>query len=80
MDLNMPRMNGLDATRALAVGSPGTAALVLAMFDNDESLFTAMRAGARGYLLKGVQAVYYGTQLRPASNAKAKSALGLTLE
>jgi DNA-binding NarL/FixJ family response regulator len=53
MDLNMPGMNGIDATRALAQTAPDVAVLVLTMFDNDESLFTAMRAGARGYLVKG---------------------------
>ena len=53
MDLHMPGGGGIDATRQLAARSPGTAVLVLTMFDNDESLFTAMRAGARGYLVKG---------------------------
>jgi DNA-binding NarL/FixJ family response regulator len=53
MDLNMPQLSGIDATRELSVRAPRTAVLVLTMFDNDESLFTAMRAGARGYLVKG---------------------------
>jgi DNA-binding NarL/FixJ family response regulator len=55
MDLHMPGGSGIDATRELAARSPGTAVLVLTMFDNDESLFTAMRAGARGYLVKGAE-------------------------
>ncbi len=55
MDLNMPGMNGIDATRQLADVAPHIAVLVLTMFDNDESLFTAMRAGARGYLVKGAE-------------------------
>jgi DNA-binding NarL/FixJ family response regulator len=55
MDLNMPGMNGIDATRELAEIAPRIAVLVLTMFDNDESLFTAMRAGARGYLVKGAE-------------------------
>ncbi|HTJ37741.1 MAG TPA: response regulator transcription factor [Dactylosporangium sp.] len=55
MDLNMPGMNGIDATRELAATAPHIAVLVLTMFDNDESLFTAMRAGARGYLVKGAE-------------------------
>jgi DNA-binding NarL/FixJ family response regulator len=55
MDLNMPGMNGIDATRELADVAPRIAVLVLTMFDNDESLFTAMRAGARGYLVKGAE-------------------------
>jgi DNA-binding NarL/FixJ family response regulator len=53
MDLHMPKTGGLQATRELAAAAPEVAILVLSMFDNDESLFTAMRAGARGYLVKG---------------------------
>jgi DNA-binding NarL/FixJ family response regulator len=53
MDLNMPGLNGIDATRAILRANPGTGILVLTMFDDDESVFAAMRAGARGYLLKG---------------------------
>jgi DNA-binding NarL/FixJ family response regulator len=53
MDLNMPGLNGIDATRAILRTNPGTGVLVLTMFDDDESVFAAMRAGARGYLLKG---------------------------
>ena len=48
-------MNGLDATRALAAAAPQTAVLVLTMLDSDESLFSAMRAGARGYVVKGAE-------------------------
>ena len=53
MDLHMPDTNGIDATREIRRTAPDVAVLVLTMFDNDESLFTAMRAGARGYLVKG---------------------------
>jgi DNA-binding NarL/FixJ family response regulator len=53
MDLHMPGLSGIDATREIRRTAPGVAVLVLTMFDNDESLFTAMRAGARGYLVKG---------------------------
>jgi DNA-binding NarL/FixJ family response regulator len=53
MDLQMPGTSGLDAIRELATSAPRIAVVVLTMFDNDESLFTAMRAGARGYLVKG---------------------------
>ena len=53
MDLHMPGGGGIEAIRQLGTRSPETAVLVLTMFDNDESLFTAMRAGARGYLVKG---------------------------
>lgn len=53
MDLHMPDVNGIDATRQIAHTSPHIAILVLTMVDDDESLFAAMQAGARGYLLKG---------------------------
>ncbi len=52
MDLNMPELNGIEATRRILQTSPHIAILVITMFDND-SVFDAMRAGARGYLLKG---------------------------
>jgi DNA-binding NarL/FixJ family response regulator len=52
MDLSMPRRNGIDATRAIVADGSATAVLILTMFADDESIFAAMRAGARGYLLK----------------------------
>lgn len=52
MDLKMPGMNGIDATRRIHESHPGTGVLVITMFDDDDSVFAAMRAGARGYLLK----------------------------
>lgn len=52
MDLAMPRMDGIEATRRLAVEHPSTAVLVLTMSDDDASVLAALRAGARGYLLK----------------------------
>jgi DNA-binding NarL/FixJ family response regulator len=53
MDLNLPGQRGIDATRQIVAASPHIAVLVLTMFDDDDSVFAAMRAGARGYLLKG---------------------------
>ena len=55
MDIQLPGRNGIEATRAICSATPGTAVLVLTMFDNDESVFGAMQAGARGYLLKDAQ-------------------------
>lgn len=52
MDIKMPGLNGIEATRAILHTSPHIAVLVVTMFDDDESVFAAMRAGARGYLLK----------------------------
>ena len=53
MDLNMPEMGGIEATRRITHGSPGVAILVLTMLADDDSVFAALRVGARGYLLKG---------------------------
>ncbi len=53
MDLQMPIVNGIDATRQIVHTSPHIAVLVVTMYDDDQNVFAAMRAGARGYLLKG---------------------------
>jgi DNA-binding NarL/FixJ family response regulator len=53
MDLNMPELDGVAATGQILQANPRVAVLVLTMFDDDDSVFAAMRAGARGYLLKG---------------------------
>jgi DNA-binding NarL/FixJ family response regulator len=53
MDVNMPGMNGIDATRQVVADDPQAGVLVLTMLEDDESVFQAMRAGARGYVLKG---------------------------
>jgi len=53
MDVRMPGMNGIDATRAISASGSTVAIVVLTMFDDDESVYSAMSAGARGYLVKG---------------------------
>jgi DNA-binding NarL/FixJ family response regulator len=53
MDIQMPGLNGIDATREIVARSPHVGVLILTMFEDDDSVFAAMRAGARGYLLKG---------------------------
>jgi DNA-binding NarL/FixJ family response regulator len=55
LDLQMPGTDGFTALRELARAVPSTAVCVLTMFDDDDSLFAAMRAGAQGYLLKGAE-------------------------
>jgi DNA-binding NarL/FixJ family response regulator len=53
MDLQMPDLNGIEATRRIVRDSPHIRVLVVTMFEDDGSVLAAMRAGARGYLLKG---------------------------
>jgi DNA-binding NarL/FixJ family response regulator len=53
MDVQMPERNGIEATREIVAQSPHVGVLMLTMFEDDDSVFAAMRAGARGYLLKG---------------------------
>jgi DNA-binding NarL/FixJ family response regulator len=53
MDINMPSGTGIDATREVTRAAPNVAVLMLTMFDDDESVFAAIRAGALGYVLKG---------------------------
>jgi len=55
LDLQMPDLDGFAATRELARSAPEVAVLVLTMFEDDDSVFAAMRAGARGYLVKGAE-------------------------
>jgi DNA-binding NarL/FixJ family response regulator len=53
MDIRMPGVNGIEATRRILEHRPEVRVLVLTMFEDDASVFDAIRAGARGYLLKG---------------------------
>jgi DNA-binding NarL/FixJ family response regulator len=53
MDLSMPGLGGVEATRRIVADAPATAVLVVTMLDDDEAVFAAMRAGARGYVVKG---------------------------
>jgi DNA-binding NarL/FixJ family response regulator len=55
MDLHMPGLGGIDATRTIARRHPQVGVIVLTMLDDDDSVFAAVRAGARGYVLKDAE-------------------------
>ena len=53
MDINMPDLNGIEASRQILATQPGIGIIMVTMLEDDASVFAAMRAGARGYVLKG---------------------------
>ena len=53
LDINLPDLSGVEVARTIRARAPGVGLLMLTMLSDDESLFAAVRAGARGYLLKG---------------------------
>jgi DNA-binding NarL/FixJ family response regulator len=77
MDLHMPGMDGIEATRCIVTGHPHTAVVVLTMFDDDDSVFAALRAGARGYLLKGASHEQIRRAVHAAADGEAIFGAGL---
>lgn len=71
MDLNMPGMSGIEATRATVSSAPHIGVVVLTMFDDDDSVFAALQAGARGYLLKGASKVEIHQAIRTVAAGQA---------
>ena len=77
MDLQLPELNGIEATRGVVADSPHTAVVVLTMFDDDDSVFAALRAGARGYLLKGADHEEIRRAVRAAADGEAIFGAGI---
>ncbi|MBI2918836.1 MAG: response regulator transcription factor [Chloroflexi bacterium] len=71
MDINLPGMNGIEATRRITQSQPNVAVVMLTMFEDDDSVFAAMRAGARGYLLKGADQAEILRAVRAAASGEA---------
>lgn len=71
MDLKMPALNGIEATRRVRARCPGTAVLVLTMYDDDAMVFEAVAAGASGYLLKGADGRDIVTAIMAAAAGQA---------
>lgn len=71
MDIQMPGINGINATRQIVRSSPHIAVLMITMFDDDNSVFSAMRAGARGYVLKGAKQDEIQRAIRAVNNGEA---------
>ena len=71
MDIQMPGINGIEATRQILSASPHTSILILTMFEDDDLVFAAMRAGARGYLLQGADQTEIVRALQAVSSGEA---------
>jgi DNA-binding NarL/FixJ family response regulator len=71
MDINMPGLNGIDATRGILDASEDINVLVMTMHDDDDAVFAAIRAGARGYQLKGAAQDETLRAIRSVANGEA---------
>jgi len=71
MDIKMPGINGIEATRQIVAASPHISILMVTMLEDDESVFAAMRAGARGYVLKGANQAEILRAIRAVASREA---------
>jgi DNA-binding NarL/FixJ family response regulator len=77
MDINLPGTSGVEATRQVSQIAPATAVLVISMVDDDDSVFAALAAGARGYVLKGASAAEITAALRTVAAGGAVFGAGI---
>ena len=77
MDINLPGASGVEATRRASQIAPATAVLVISMVDDDDSVFAALAAGARGYVLKGSSAAEITAALRTVAAGGAVFGAGI---
>ncbi|MCI4062067.1 response regulator transcription factor [Micromonospora sp. R77] len=70
MDLHLGGRSGVEATREIVAGHPGIGVLVVTMLDDDDWVFAALRAGARGYLLKGAAPAEVERAVRAVANGE----------
>ena len=78
MDVQMPELGGIEATGRIVARAPGTAVLVLTMYEEDDTVFAAVRAGAVGYLLKGADGAHIVAAVRAAAAGQAVFGSSLT--
>lgn len=71
MDIQMPDMNGVEATQKILQEHPEMGIIILTMLEDDDSLFSALRAGARGYVLKGADKAEMVKSIRAVANGEA---------
>lgn len=71
MDINMPEMNGIEATQQVLATKPTTGIVMLTMLEDNDSLFAAMCAGARGYILKGADKAEVLKTIRAVAEGEA---------
>lgn len=77
MDINMPGINGIDAARTIRNATPSTGVIMVTMLEDDASLFAAMRAGARGYVLKGAHHEELLQTIRTVANGQVLFGAGI---
>lgn len=77
MDIHMPKMNGLDATRLIKAELPETTIVILTVSDQEESLFEAIKAGAEGYILKNIPGDEFARLLSNLAHGEPAMSKGL---